>query len=192
MTPGRGPILLSLARASIASAFDLSSVEIPDLEWLRVPGASFVTLREGGELRGCVGSVEARRPLGEDVIHAARAAAFDDLRFERLERRELDRLHIDVAVLSPLAELPVASEEEAIRRLVPRRDGVVLSWGPMRALFLPKVWEMLPDPEEFLANLKEKAGLTRRFWAPTLRVQIFRTEEFSEDDSRAPRDEHAP
>ncbi len=172
--------LIELAALSIRAGLDAPGPGRPDLAGCPAPllelRACFVTLsspREG--LRGCRGMLAPSRPLAEDVWHNAWASAFDDPRFPAVTRAELDELEIEVAVLGPLAPVAAGSEEELRRLLVPGVDGLVLSWRGRRATFLPKVWEMLPDPGEFLRRLKLKAGLPARFWAPDIEIQRYST-----------------
>ncbi len=179
----RGRILLPLARAAIAEALGRHGA-VPAIDrsapWLAEPGAAFVTLTENGRLRGCIGSLAPRRPLGDDVAANARAAAFDDPRFPPLSRDELDRIRIEVSVLSPLTPLPVASEAEALARIRPHVDGLVLEWGRHRGTFLPQVWEDLPLPHDFLTHLKLKAGLPSDFWDDDVRLSRYHVEKWSE------------
>ena len=145
--------------------------------WLDAPGASFVTLTSGrapgGALRGCIGSLEARRPLREDVEANAVAAALHDPRFAPLTARELDDTVVEVSVLSAPAALPAADEAELLTRLRPGVDGVVLSACGRRATFLPQVWEQLPDPADFLARLRRKAGLPADYWGRDVVVETY-------------------
>lgn len=180
-----GRILLPVARSVLHEALDAPypPVPVPSPEaapWLYRPGASFVTLTREGELRGCIGSLEARRPLLVDVRANARNAAFRDPRFSPLVARELPRVRVEVSVLTPPKPLVVDSEEDALRALVPFEDGIVLEYGPHRATFLPEVWEQLPDPERFLAHLKMKAGLPWSFWAPGIRLERYRVTKWKE------------
>jgi len=127
---------------------------------LRAAGASFVSLHMlDDSLRGCIGSVNAVRPLIEDVARNAYLAAFEDPRFPPLSAEAWPRLKIEVSVLSPIAPLPFADEASLLDALAPGRDGLVLEFGARRGLFLPQVWEALPDPADFIAHLKDKAGL---------------------------------
>lgn len=148
-----------------------------DAAWLDAPGASFVTLTSGrapgGALRGCIGSLEARRPLREDVEANAVAAALHDPRFAPLSARELDDTVVEVSVVSAPAALPVADEAELLARLRPGVDGVVLSACGRRATFLPQVWEQLPDPADFLARLRRKAGLPADYWGRDVVVETY-------------------
>lgn len=181
----RGRVLLKLARESLVEAFGGTGKErLPAAPWLAEPRASFVTLRRGGELRGCVGSAVAVRPLAEDVWENARAAAFRDVRFPPLVADELPRLEIEVSLLSSLELLEVGSEEEACAALRPRVDGVVLDFGPRRGLLLPAVWEHLPSPRDFMAALKRKAGLDPAFWSPGVRLWRFSATEWRESELR--------
>ncbi|ROR32895.1 AmmeMemoRadiSam system protein A [Inmirania thermothiophila] len=175
-------VLLGIAQASIRHGLERGTplpVRAPDYEGaLREPGASFVTLKRGGALRGCIGSLEARRPLVEDVAANAFAAAFEDPRFPPLAPEELEDLAVSVSVLTPPEPLPCASEEELIARLVPGEDGLIIADGAHRATFLPAVWESLPEPRDFLRELRRKAGLPPDHWSPRLRVWRYRTESF--------------
>ena len=164
-------------RTGPEAAADAAPGAAADAAWLDAPGASFVTLTSGrapgGALRGCIGSLEARRPLREDVEANAVAAALHDPRFAPLTARELDDTVVEVSVLSAPAALPVADEAELLARLRPGVDGVVLSACGRRATFLPQVWEQLPDPAEFLARLRRKAGLPADYWGRDVVVETY-------------------
>ena len=159
-----GEALLASARNAIAARFGLEPKAVGALPQLAERGATFVTLTQNGRLRGCIGSLEAYRPLAIDVAENAIAAAFHDRRFAPLGRDELPRTRVEVSLLAPAEPFPVVSEADAIARLRPGIDGLVLGYGRRRATFLPQVWESLPDPREFLAQLKLKAGLSADFW----------------------------
>jgi AmmeMemoRadiSam system protein A len=184
MNDDRGPVLLGLARQSIASAFGKTFDAAPSAEWLRAGGASFVTLMQGGKLRGCVGSVEPRRPLLEDVTVNARLAAFRDSRFPPLAACEFANTRIEVSLLSPLEPVPAHSEAEALPLIRPNVDGLVLEEGRHRATFLPQVWESLPDAGDFLAHLRLKAGLPHDFWSDDLRLYRYRVAKWGEPESK--------
>ncbi|WP_028491706.1 AmmeMemoRadiSam system protein A [Thioalkalivibrio sp. ALE19] len=145
---------------------------------LNAPGASFVTLKCGGELRGCIGSLEARRPLAEDVLHNAVAAATRDPRFPPLTAPELAGLEYSVTLLGPSEPLEATSRHTLLDRLRPREDGLILQAGPRRATFLPAVWESLPDPEAFVDALLRKAGLPRHPWPEGLQAWRYGSLEF--------------
>ena len=176
----RGPTLIAHARSAIAQRLGIPTAPMPQAPFLADPGATFVTLKVEGELRGCVGSLVPRRPLGEDVRANAQAAAFDDPRFPPLDRAEFDALEVEVSVLSVAAPIVVASEGELHAQLRPGIDGVTLQWGVRRATFLPQVWESLPDAREFLGHLKRKAGLPLDFWSDELAISRYTVEKFTE------------
>lgn len=171
----RGPALLGLARRSLEESFRPGGgLTFPAAErWLAEPGATFVTLFRGDQLRGCVGSIHAERPLAEDVWENARAAAFRDLRFPPLEAGELALLRIEISELSPLEEVRCADAAALRAILRPGCDGLLLEWQQHRGVFLPQVWDHLPDAERFLSELHRKAGLPPAFWAPDLRLWRF-------------------
>lgn len=177
-----GAVLLQVARAEIAQALGLDSdiARPQDAAWLADPGASFVTLTKAGELRGCIGTLEAHRPLIEDVRKNARAAAFEDPRFFPLRREEFAEISVEVSLLSAPEPLAVETEAEALARLRPHIDGVVLEYGWHRATFLPQVWENLPKPREFLRQLKRKAGLPADFWAGNLLLSRYDVQKWKE------------
>lgn len=172
--------LLRLARNAIGERFGLAPQPVAEQPAWRQPGASFVTLTQGGELRGCIGSLEAWRPLAEDVAANARAAAFRDPRFEPLTAGELAHTRIEVSLLAPAEPLPCRDEAEAMARLRPHIDGVILSAGRHRATFLPQVWEQLPAPAAFLAQLKRKAGLAADYWGSDLRLERYTVKKWQE------------
>ncbi len=180
--PAERAILLEVARDSIRNGLQTGRplrVRVEDYpEILREPGASFVTLHRDGRLRGCIGTLEAWRPLVQDVAENAFAAAFRDPRFMPLRPEELDDLHIHISVLGPPEALQFDSEEELLAQLRPGRDGLILQDGGHKGTFLPSVWEELPDPRQFLTHLKVKAGLPPDHWSDSLRVWRYGTESF--------------
>jgi hypothetical protein len=177
-----GPALLATARAEIAGALGLPAPSAADHPRLHEPGASFVSLHDArGELRGCVGQLQARRPLGEDVRHNALGAAFGDSRFPPLTRTEWPGLHIEVSVLSPLQAMPTVLDfNEAAAMLQPGVDGVVLAAQGRQGTFLPQVWAQLPDRRDFLAALLRKAGLPPGAWAADTQLWRYRVTQFEE------------
>jgi AmmeMemoRadiSam system protein A len=142
--------------------------------------ASFVTLRQGDDLRGCVGTAYAVHPLAEDVSRNAFFAAFSDLRFSPLSVSEFDSISIEVSVLSPPQPLSFDDEEDLADRLVPGRDGLILEYKDAWGLFLPQVWETLSEPHDFLDCLKDKAGLPSKPLDPTVRALRFEAIKFQE------------
>ena len=182
LTSHEGRLLLDVARTSIRVGVFGEGPLVPDPERfparLREPGAAFVTLELGGDLRGCIGSLEPRRSLVEDVAANAHGAAFRDPRFPPVNLEEEPFLSIHLSILGPQVRLPVRSEQELLQELVPGLDGLVVDAGGFRrATFLPQVWEQLPEPVAFLAHLKKKAGLTPDYWAEDLRFYRYRMEE---------------
>ena len=178
--PSVGQLLLRIARAAIASALGLGAQAPEDAQCLQQPGACFVTLTQRGQLRGCIGSLEARRSLLADVKANAVAAALQDPRFAPLTPGELALTRVEVSLLSPLQEMHFASEADALAQLRPGIDGVVFSFGRHRSTFLPQVWEQLPGAAEFMAQLKRKAGLAADFWDRTVRLQRYSVAKWQE------------
>jgi AmmeMemoRadiSam system protein A len=179
----KGSTLLKLARSEIASKLGHDVSSPAQAGWLAEPGASFVTLTRQGELRGCIGTLEAHRPLGLDVRENAVAAAFRDPRFMPLTRVEFDEIRVEVSVLSPSEVLVVVSEEHALATLRPNVDGVVFEYRHYRSTFLPQVWEQLPEPAEFMAHLKRKAGLPMDFWAEEVRLSRYTVSKWKESSA---------
>jgi AmmeMemoRadiSam system protein A len=138
--------------------------------------SSFVTLHLQGDLRGCIGSLQAAQPLARDVALHAFGAAFRDPRFHPVTGRELDRLEIHISVLSIPVPIQFSSESELLDLIRAGVDGLVLKEGAHRATFLPDVWQKLPDPVQFLSHLKLKAGLPANHWSENLTVERYLTE----------------
>lgn len=140
--------------------------------------ASFVTLNRGGNLRGCIGHLEAVLPLIEDVAENAFSAAFRDPRFPPLSDREMTDLEIHISVLTPASPMDFESENDLLDRIRPGIDGLILEEGYHRGTFLPSVWESLPDAKSFLLHLKQKAGLPVNHWSDKIKVSRYQTESF--------------
>ena len=161
--------LLRLARQAIAKGCTLSTPPEVNLdgnpsERFQQQLATFVTLQKQGELRGCVGSLKAYRPLVDDVIHNAFASAFRDHRFQPVVEKELADISIEISILSPMEKMAVNTEEELLNTMVPEQDGIWIQSSQYSATFLPQVWEQLPEPQQFLAHLKRKARLPDGLW----------------------------
>jgi AmmeMemoRadiSam system protein A len=175
----QGQIVLDLAVDAIEQELRREHVE-PSLdqfdEALCRNRASFVTLQIAGQLRGCIGTLEALRPLALDVFANARSAAFRDPRFAPLTDAEFARLDIHVSILSLPEAMSFGSEADLIAQLRPGVDGLVLEEGARRGTFLPSVWESLQDPRDFFSQLKRKAGLPEGYWSHTLRVSRYTTQ----------------
>ena len=175
-----GDTLLPMARAAISTALGEPQVVKEDAPWLQHPGACFVTLTRQQQLRGCIGSLEARRSLMEDVKSNAVAAALQDPRFAPMILVELAYTNLEVSVLSPMQTMTFDAEAHALAQLRPGVDGVVLQFGHYRSTFLPQVWEQLPDVRQFMAHLKQKAGLPADFWQPGVQLQRYSVRKWQE------------
>ena len=143
---------------------------------LQSAGASFVTLKQGQALRGCIGSLEARRALVEDVAANAVAAAFRDPRFPPLAAGEFALTIVQVAVLSPATALEFGSEDDLYAQLRPGSDGLIIEHRGRRATYLPSVWETLPQPRAFVSELRRKAGIERSVAMTALTVFRYATQ----------------
>jgi AmmeMemoRadiSam system protein A len=179
-----GTELLRLARGSIeyglrhGEPLPILCDELPRA--LTEPGATFTTLRFEGELRGCRGRLEAVHPLAVDVARSAFQAAFRDPRFDPVSENEFGAIRLEISVLSPLESITIAGEADLLERLTPGKDGLVIVAGGRHATLLPKVWEMFPDPYQFLAALKAKCGLADDYWSDTLEFQRYRATTYAE------------
>ncbi|MFQ5508965.1 MAG: AmmeMemoRadiSam system protein A [Leptospirillia bacterium] len=171
----RGDVLLDIARNAIARelGWGEGSVVPSGVPWLDAQGATFVTLRLDGELTGCIGTINAYRPLAEDVAANAVHAAFRDPRFPPLAPADFDRLNIEVSELSQPTPLTFDNEADAAARLRPGVHGVVLRLGERMGTFLPQVWVHYPDARSFLRGLKQKAGLPADFWSANIRLEVY-------------------
>lgn len=180
MSDTLGTALLHLARSAIAQRFGGPAPVVPALPELQHPGATFVTLTQNDLLRGCIGSLVAYRPLAEDVCANACAAAFQDPRFHPLKADELPRTRVEVSLLTPPEPMVFANEADALAQLRPEVDGVIFSASGRRATFLPQVWEQLPTPVEFMAHLKQKAGLSARYWGADVYLERYTVHKWKE------------
>ncbi len=182
--PDLGAELLRLARNSIehglahGEPLPIRFAGLPDA--LANPAATFTTLRLEGSLRGCVGNLEATRPLARDVAHTAFRAAFRDPRFDPVVDRELAAIRLEVSVLTPLEPLSVSDEADLLEKLEPGADGLVIGLDTRRATFLPKVWDQLPDPPSFLTALRKKCGLESDYWSEQLEFHRYRATTYAE------------
>lgn len=179
-------ILLGLAREAIQHAVNRRSLPPLDLDnlppRLQGLGAAFVTLTKEGELRGCIGTLEAYQPLAEDVREHAAAAALEDFRFPPVRPAEVEQLEIEISRLTEPQPLEYDSPLDLVHKLRPGIDGVVLKDGFRRATFLPQVWEKLPDPALFLDQLCLKMGSQKSAWRTRkLEVLTYQVEEFHEE-----------
>ena len=200
MSAEQGKVLLPIARAAISRALGIpaplsnslpqagertnekSNIQSSDetAPWLAEPGACFVTLTRQGELRGCIGTLQAHRSLLDDVRSNAVSAALRDSRFTPLSATELDNTRIEISLLSPPQTMNFRNEGDALTQLRPHVDGVIFQCGQHRSTFLPQVWEQLPQPLRFMAHLKQKAGLPADFWSQEVKLSRYTVEKWKE------------
>jgi AmmeMemoRadiSam system protein A len=160
------------ARAKLREQLGGPQAPRPDRGWCDDSAATFVTLRwhDDGRLQGCIGTLEPRQSIADDVAHNVVAAALEDARGEPLTLDDVDELDVEVSVLSPLERVDFADEPSAVAALARDQAGVVIEWGARRATFLPAMWLRMPDARDFLAQLKRKAGLAPDFWDDDVRL----------------------
>jgi hypothetical protein len=178
--------LLGIARDAIRAGVGGAKIGRPSQSYpnsLRSIRSSFVTLKLGENLRGCIGTIHPFRALVEDIHENAFAAAFGDPRFPPLRADEMARLHISISVLSPFTELRCLSRAELTDGLRPKIDGLFIEQGNRKAIFLPSVWDVLDDPERFLSQLMRKAGFEGDYWSPSLKTMTY-TVHYFEDSER--------
>ncbi len=172
--------LLELAQNSIEHGLQTGQQLKIDLDIypkeLTAQGASFVTLKINHQLRGCIGRLVAARPLIEDIAENAFRAAFKDHRFLPLETYEFEQLKIHLSILTPSEPMLFSSERDLLSQLQPGIDGLILQEDLFHGTFLPSVWESLPEPEQFLRNLKQKAGLPPDYWSKNIQVYRYQVE----------------
>lgn len=194
LEPEHRRLLLGVARRAIQETLHGDRHWLPEIpvETLKEKRASFVTLKRGAQLRGCIGSLEPLRPLLQDVAHNARAAAFHDPRFDPLSEAELPGLHIEISVLARPQSLPAHDRGELLSALVPGEDGLIVQEGTRRATFLPAVWQSLPNAEQFLAALWRKAGFAPQYWSTALEFFRYHSESFSDDPEMQSEQEPLP
>lgn len=172
--------LLELVRIAIRSHFEPRNAQKPEAEeWLEVLRATFVTLKIDGNLRGCIGSIHPVRSLLEDLWHNAQAAAFQDPRFPPLNEQELETITIELSVLTEIQPLDVSTESELLDVLRPDIDGLIIDDGHRKATFLPAVWDQLPDPQQFLNQLRLKAGMPDGYWSDTMQCSVYQAEKIA-------------
>ncbi len=168
-------LIIDICRQAIKSKFE------PDIEEIKYPqifgriGACFVTLEKNNNLRGCIGSVIARRPLINDIIMNAKNSAFSDPRFLPVQQNEISQLKIAVSILSEPKKMSFTDENDLLRQMRPNIDGIIIKDGIYQAVYLPSVWEQLPDKREFLETLKVKAGLNPDYFSETFEAYRFET-----------------
>ena len=184
LAPAQRATLMAVARRSIehglATGRPLPVVPSEYHRDLKAVRASFVTLQLRGQLRGCIGHLEAVQPLVVDVSENAFAAAFQDPRFNPLTAQEWPSVDIHLSLLTRPEPMRFQDEADLVRQIQPGVDGLILQDGPNRGTFLPSVWESLPQAADFLSHLKLKAGLPANHWSGRVEVYRYRTESFGE------------
>lgn len=189
LSPDHGRLLVQLARQTLMAHFGLSLPRdqtvalhdgLKDDAFQTVCGV-FVTLKLAGQLRGCIGTLEGQEPLASGVATQAVNAAFHDPRFSALKPKELDRVSIEVSVLTRPQSLAYTDADDLVVKLRPYIDGVTISLDYAGATFLPQVWKQLPRPDDFLSHLCMKAGLDRDAWRKgKLHVETYQVQYFEE------------
>lgn len=166
--------VFSLVKQTILNGLDGVPPDevISDDPVLNEPGACFVTLTINKQLRGCIGSLQAHKPLIQDIAQNAFNAAFQDPRFPPLREDETEELDLEISILTePMPIDGCSSKQALLDQLVPFEDGLVLSDDRHRATYLPSVWKQLPDKEEFVDNLMLKAGMMH--WSENMRCERY-------------------
>ncbi len=177
---GHKQTLIDLARKSIQLSFDENNAPLLNFDAypmeLKSILATFVTIKIENRLRGCIGTLDAYRPLVEDIADNAYKAAFSDPRFEPIVASEYKKLEIHISILSPPQEITFDSEATLLTKIQPNVDGLIIQDSTHKGTFLPSVWEILPDPKDFLRHLKQKAGFNADYWSDRISVFKYRTQ----------------
>jgi len=193
LTAAQGQRLVALARWTLAAHFSPNDPALPSEPDVSdpvfaAPWGTFVTLKIGGGLRGCIGRLSTDESLADGIRHNAISAAFQDPRFPPLSAQELSQVAISISVLTPAQPLEHRGGGDLLDRLKPGRDGVIIRKGGLSATFLPQVWEDLTEPAHFLTALCRKAGLPGSAWKDaSLDVSVYQALYFQEasQDGRA-------
>jgi hypothetical protein len=175
-----GKTLLSLARGAIEASLCGNAQPIASEHWLQQAGATFVTLTKDGALRGCIGSLEAARPLAQDVVQNALAAAHRDPRFAALSAGEWPQCRVEVSLLSAAKPIRFADEADLLEQIRAGEDGLIIEAHGRRATYLPQVWEVIPDKQQFLDELKRKAGIAFDTRLAACKVSRYRVVKWTE------------
>ena len=165
--------VLGLCKTILESAFRKVNMTIVYPQVFDEPGASFVTLEKDGQLRGCIGSIIAHRPLIYDLIENTKNAAFKDSRFKPVTADEFDQIKFSISILTTPKRIFFNGEEDLLNKIAPNLDGIIIKDGDKQAVFLPSVWKQLPDKRDFLNALKVKAGFTQDYFSDTLEAYRF-------------------
>ena len=178
-----GRTLLTIARSSIENSLSGDEKKgLPKTPWLEQAGATFITLTKNGALRGCIGTLEAARPLGIDVAENALGAAFRDPRFPAMSTEEWPQCSVEVSLLGAAKPIRFADEADLLSQISAGEDGLVLECDGRHATFLPQVWEGLSDKKLFLLELMKKAGLPADTRLTRCKVSRYRVAKWKETE----------
>lgn len=183
LTDREGRTLLQLARKTLQERLTGKIEDEADLssELFQEERATFVTLKQGGKLRGCIGCLKPYEPLCKSIESNAINAAFNDSRFSPLTYEDLQEVQIDISILTPPKKLHYKDTEELVSLLHPGIDGVILRYDGKSGTFLPQVWDQLPSTELFLSHLCQKAGLSKDTWMNSVvEIEIYQVQSFEE------------
>lgn len=177
------PLIIDICKKSISAVLNnekyYTALNIPAV--FDEMGASFVTLEKNGDLRGCIGSILAHQPLITDLEKNSVNSAFSDPRFEPLEKDEFKDLSINISLLSEPEKMSFKNESDLLEQIKPFEDGIIIKDGGYQAVYLPSVWDQLPDKNLFLKSLKIKAGMTPEHFSKTFEAFRFTTEYVESD-----------
>jgi AmmeMemoRadiSam system protein A len=185
----QGQVLLKLVRRTLADRFAQKTPqkETDELDralndsCFQALNGTFVTLTLNRQLRGCIGNLAADEPIRTGVRRNAINAAFHDPRFAPLGAADLDKIEIEVSILSEPRPLDYRDSSDLLAKLRPGIDGVIVRKGSASATFLPQVWDQLPQARDFLSNLCAKAGLSKDAWENTrLDISVYEVQHFAE------------
>jgi AmmeMemoRadiSam system protein A len=189
LSPEQGQLLVKLARQILRERLgkqvpqsEIDSLNAALMEpCFQITCGTFVTLKIKGQLRGCIGNLTSNESLVTGIRRNAVNAAFHDPRFAPLSASELDRVEIEISILTEPKPLNYRDEGDLLKKLKPNIDGVTICLGHASATFLPQVWDQLPEPRDFLAHLCMKAGLAADAWKNRkLEVSTYQVQYFEE------------
>ena len=174
-------LIIDLCKKTLKSFFEKTTIQIVYPYVFKQQGACFITLEKNNNLRGCIGSIVPYRSLIEEIIEHTKDAAFNDSRFKPLEENELQQLKYSISILSTPTKISFTDETDLLKKIVKDKDGIIIKDKDHSGVYLPCVWEQLPDKREFLNSLKVKAGFTEDYFSDTLEVYRFDTTYIKED-----------
>lgn len=146
-------------------------------------GASFVTLKLNGKLRGCIGSLTPERAIAIDLAENAHSAAMHDTRFKPLSKDELQKIDFSISLLTDFEKIEYTSYDDLLDKIKPGEDGILINDGERKGIFLPSVWDLIPNKDDFITQLKIKAGLSPSYWSDEMKIFKFKTVEIKNDNN---------